>query len=437
MTAVKNADAWAHEAAKLADKAKSILGQSEISAEDEAQFHKLRDAANEAFNRSEAMVELSNMKEKAIAQFSATNTEQTKADHSLDTHGGFKNLGEFFRSVFHLRTNHVSDDRLHWFNDGDGNRSVQISSMKALAENTGATGGVLVPAEFDNRLLSLMENEAIVWPRAERIRMERRTIDIPVVDQTGTTVGTPSWFGGVTGSWVGEATQLDEESPTFRSITLEAQMFAVYTRVSEQLLSDSAQSLEDFLMGSKGFPGLLMWRTDRAFLRGDGVAKPQGIIGSGAAITIARAGAGAVAYADLTDMLTNFLPSGNGVWVAHQSIMNELLQMTGPAGNVSFLWGSAVTGVPNTLLGLPIIFTDRVPILGTEGDIGLYDMSYYLIGDRQMTTVDVSKDERFQWVQTSFRATMRVDGKPWLSAPLTYEDGSTTVSPFVVLTDAS
>jgi hypothetical protein len=27
----------------------------------------------------------------------------------------------------------------------------------------------------------------------------------------------------------------------------------------------------------------------------------------------------------------------------------------------------------------------------------------------------------------------RVDGRPWLSAPITYRDGVTTVSPFVIL----
>jgi regulation of enolase protein 1 (concanavalin A-like superfamily) len=29
----------------------------------------------------------------------------------------------------------------------------------------------------------------------------------------------------------------------------------------------------------------------------------------------------------------------------------------------------------------------------------------------------------------------RVDGQPWLNAPLTYQDGTTQVSPFVTLTD--
>lgn len=436
---IRNADDWAQEGKQLTDEALAILQQPEISAEDEEVFHRKRDAAGAAFDRSDAMQELNTMKAKAIAELEGQNSPapQDAPLSNTDDLDGFKDIGHFLRSVYHFRRNQIGDERLKWFDDGDTNKTVSIGSTKALAESTGATGGVLVPAEFQNRLLSVMENETIVFPRAEIIRMSRRTITIPVLDQTGTTSGTPSFFGGMLGYWVGEAQQLTETQPAFRNITLEAHMLAAYTRVSEQLLSDSAQSLEDFFMGSKGFPGILGWMADYAYLRGDGVAKPTGIIGHAATLTHARAGAGAVAYADLTGMLTKLLPTSNPVWVIHQTVLDQLLQMSGPSGNPAYLWGSATAGVPQTLLGIPLIKTDRVPTLGTEGDVGLYDLSYYLVGDRRMTTVDVSQDERFQWVQTSWRATTRTDGKPWLSAAITYEDGSTAVSPFVTLTDAA
>lgn len=435
MPNVRNADDWANEGLQLNKDAIAILeNPEEMSAEDIEHVQKLRDGAGEAFDRSQLMRDMQDEKAIAIAQFKEQDeNKQTKdAKNQLDIRNEFKSFGHFLRAVNNIRNNGYGDDRLKWL-DGVTNQVFSVPDIKALAENTGATGGFLVPAEFANRLMSVLEGDTIVFSRAEIIRMSSRTITIPVVDQTNTTSGTAPWFGGMVASWIGEGSTMAESDPAFRDLTLNAHELSVYTRVSNQLLDDSAQSLEDFLTGDRGFVGLFAYTTDRAYLQGDGNGKPLGVISSGAATTATRAGGNLVDYTDLTEMLTNFLPSGRGVWVAHQTVLDQLLQMAGPSGNPVYLWGSPAAGVPNTLLGMPIEFTDRVPTLGSLGDIGLYDFSFYLIGDRQEITIDSSAHERFQQNQTSWRAIMRVDGRPWLSAPITYEDGSTTVSPFSLL----
>ena len=87
------------------------------------------------------------------------------------------------------------------------------------------------------------------------------------------------------------------------------------------------------------------------------------------------------------------------------------------------------------LMGMPVTWTEKLPLLGTQGDILLADWRYYIIGDRQATTIESTKFDRWRFDQTSWRVVHRVDGQPWLSAPLTYADGATTVSPFVILGD--
>jgi HK97 family phage major capsid protein len=89
-----------------------------------------------------------------------------------------------------------------------------------------------------------------------------------------------------------------------------------------------------------------------------------------------------------------------------------------------------------TLLNKPIIPIEQCEAPGSLGDIILADLSKYLIGDRQMVTIDASKHYRFRYDLTSWRAVHRVDGRPWMSAPITYRDGVTTVSPFVILDGA-
>jgi len=85
------------------------------------------------------------------------------------------------------------------------------------------------------------------------------------------------------------------------------------------------------------------------------------------------------------------------------------------------------------LFGYPVIFTEKTPTIGNAGDVILADMRYYLIGDRQATTIESTPYVQWQYDLTSWRAVHRVDGQPWLSAPLTLQDGTLQVSPFVIL----
>jgi len=85
------------------------------------------------------------------------------------------------------------------------------------------------------------------------------------------------------------------------------------------------------------------------------------------------------------------------------------------------------------LLGLPVDWTGKNPVLGTAGDVMLIDWSYYLLGERQGMTMEVDTSYKFAESQTAYKATMAVDGQPWLNSVITLMDGTTTVSPYVVL----
>jgi len=198
--------------------------------------------------------------------------------------------------------------------------------------------------------------------------------------------------------------------------------------------------LSDFLSGPLGFAGGVAWMEDYAFLQGTGAGQPLGIITAVNAptIVVARAVAGAIGIPDLANMRQHLLPSAQAVWVVTQSAMAGMIQLAGPAGNPAYWWmPSGQDGVPDRLLGLPVYWTEKLPLLGVQGDILLADMRYYLIGDRQATTIESTKYDRWRYDQTSWRVVHRVDGQPWLSAPLTYQDGATTVSPFVILGDVA
>ncbi len=352
----------------------------------------------------------------------------------------FKHFGEFLMAAKIASERHIYDARLVYVDDL---HTISATDEKALAESIGASGGFLVPLEQSSILLGLLGEGSIVRQNATVMRMTRRQMTIPIVDQTSAVAGQPAWFGGMVASWTEEAGQKGESDPQFRQLGLTAFKLVVYTRVSDELLDDSATSLSDFLMGPMGFPGAIRWQEDFTFLRGTGAGQPLGVVPAPGTITVARQvagpGAAAITFTDLTNMMENFLPSGdggsggNGRWVFSTTAKAELLRLQGPDGNPSFIWANAIDGAPNRLLGHPVSFTEKLATIGNVGDALLADFSFYIIGDRQNTTIDSSIHERLRNDQTTWRAVHRVDGRPRLSAPITLQDGTAQVSPFVIL----
>lgn len=347
--------------------------------------------------------------------------------------GQFKTLGEFLKAVHSAGVSKKHDPRLVWYED----EAPTPGESKDLAEGDGATGGFLVPSEAQINPMSIAAEQSFFWNRATRIPMRRRSIEIPVLDQTGTTAGQPHWFGGIQAYWAAEASEMSNSDPAFRQITLTAHELIAFTRASNTLLADSATSLEAFFNSPLGFNGAMSWMFDYEAINGTGVGKPTGFLNSGATITVPRATAGTVEYPDLLNMLQKFLMTGGqGMWLASQSLLSTLAQINGPSGNPSYVWLSdASGGIPARLLGMPIYFTEKMPLIGTAGDLALVNAPYYLVGDRQAITIESTQFEQWKFNKHSWRAVARVDGQPWLSAPLTLQDGTSQLSPFVILGD--
>jgi HK97 family phage major capsid protein len=80
-----------------------------------------------------------------------------------------------------------------------------------------------------------------------------------------------------------------------------------------------------------------------------------------------------------------------------------------------------------------LFITEKLPAVGTAGDIVLMDPSLYVIGDRQQLEVAASEHVNFLKNQMTWRVVERLDGQPWMDKYITLQDNSTTVSPFVVL----
>lgn len=432
-------------AGRLYNDAEAILTNPESTAEDKAKVPAMLEDAKKAKAEAFQLKEIEAHKAEILERKPAT-PEGDKAASPARTADKFANMGEFWLAVANagnVKNHYPLDRRLRTFNDKDEPAHSKEHGGQAgwedkatMVENVGARGGFLVPTEFLPQLQAVNPMVNVVRSRATVIPMRRRSIQIPVLNQTGTTAGQGHWFGGIVSYWMEEGGTKTQADATFRQVELVAHKLINYTRSSDELLDDSAVGLDAFLRGPLGFSGAIDWHEEYAFLRGTGAGQPLGVVNAGATISVAATAnppAPGSLYGDLVNMLESFLPGANGVWVVNQRHMSDLLTMNGPSANPSYLWGNAVAGQPNTLLGYPVIWTEKLPAPGSAGSILLADFRYYLIGDRQATTIDSTNIERFQYDETSWRAVHRVDGQPWLSAPITLTDGTAQISPFVIL----
>lgn len=312
-------------------------------------------------------------------------------------------------------------------------------TLKNAAASSGepASGGFLVPEAFRAELLSLSLEQSVVRPRARIVPMETSRVVYPYIDDTSHAANV---FGGVQGYWTPESGGMIDVAATFGRLALEAWKLTAFANVPNELIADSAISFEAFIRST--FPQALAYFADVAFLSGNGAGQPLGILtaGNAARVSVAKEtgqAADTIVWENIVKMYSRMLPQslGSAVWVVSPDVFPELATMAlsvGTGGGPVWL-SNGVGGPPATILGRPVIISEKVENLGDQGDINFIDFSYYLVGDRQAMTVTSSEHFRFQNGETSFKFVERLDGRPWLQSALTPRNGGPTLSPFVTL----
>lgn len=317
------------------------------------------------------------------------------------------------------------------FNPTDPRLEFQDMTQRAQSMGTGTKGGFMVPKQFLDTLYSVKPGEAIFRPRAQVLPAGSppdSSITIPTLDQTAA----QNVYGGMAMVWISEAGTKPETDINLREVELTPKELAGTVVATDKLLRNAA-AFSGLLTGM--MRKALIGAEETAFYSGNGVGKPLGILNSPARKNYTRATANQISYADVVGMFAIVKMGGPLVWIASQTIIPQLMNMTDPGSGGTVIWQqSAREGMPGTLFGIPLMFHERSVALGTTGDLILCSLDYYLIKPGSGPFVALSEHVYFTTNKTVFKIFTNVDGQPWLSAPLPLE-GSTanTVSPFIVL----
>ena len=352
---------------------------------------------------------------KAAIEESGLKDVERKVGGPGETPGSsFKSFGDFLCTV----KNNPTDARL-----------------KALSEGTDTAGGFTVPEEYRKGIEVRALEREIIRPYATKIPMATDTLNYPVIKDTS---HASSVFGGIVAYWTEEAGTMKATTPTFGRVKLITRKLSGFTYASDEFLEDTAAALESMLV--EQFGKAIAWYEDYAFINGSGVGEPLGILNSGAMIYPTRATANKIAMEDLGQIMARIYPESlytpSTIWIANSAILPQLITLASTSVTWIALSGGATQKLPVALFGMPLLFTEKVPTLGTSADIGLYDLSYYLIGDRKGLKINRSEEYRFATDETTWRFVKRADGQPLVDSAFTPKAGS-SMSPFVALSAAT
>lgn len=313
----------------------------------------------------------------------------------------------------------------------------------AMSESSGSAGGYLVPLDYSTLLLAAVDENSFVEPRATVLPMSSLETACPTVDfTTANSAGTGPFFGGIRFVWgqsgvVGSTpndTTLTENEPRFRQARLKACDLIGQLVVSNQYISDLSPEGEAALMAL--FGRAAAWYKEFAFLQGQGSSnqQPVGILNSGTLLTVSpRATSSHIAIADIASMSAKMIPFGwnHSIWACSPSCLADVLKIAGFVPNEDPL--GTEQGCAGSLMSRPLFVTEKLPAMGTKGDILFFDPSLYVIGNRMDVLIEASPHPLFSSFQTVFRVWLRVAGQPLTDGIITLADGSSTASAFVAL----
>lgn len=261
-----------------------------------------------------------------------------------------------------------------------------------LSVGADADGGYLVPEEYDNRLIDVLEENNVMRMLGTKITTSgQHKINIAATKPAA--------------AWIEEGGTLDFGEAKFEQIILDAHKLHVAIKVTEELLYDNAFNLENYIVTQ--FGKALANAEEDAFLNGDGSGKPTGIF--------AETGGGKVAATATTlnaDDVINLVYAlkrpyrKNAKFIMNDKIISVLRTLKDSTG--AYIWQESYqNGEPGRLLGYEVYTSAYAP----TNAIAFGDFSYYNIGDRGTRSFAELKELFAGNGMVGFVSKERVDGK--------------------------
>jgi HK97 family phage major capsid protein len=306
-------------------------------------------------------------------------------------------------------------------------------------EEDGSLGGYMVPEEFHSQILSVVNENAQLYPLVNKFPVQQPRGYWPALDQFAAPtagVGDSAYAGGLTADSIGEGSAGTETNVSFKQLEYNLNKIGNYVPVSNELRDDTGRLIEALL--TRLFGLVMANKKDYSILRGTGSNEPLGVLSAtGANIGITPDTNSTFGISDAVEMLSRFKPIGKSpIWVMHRGMLPDL-QANFQAGTAGMDFIQPREGIPVSLLGYPVYFSEHSPQDDNSGCVVLMDPSAYAWFEKGGMVVDFSPHVNFKTDEVVWKFKERYDGMPWVTSQITLADpnGGYTVSPFVYFND--
>ena len=137
--------------------------------------------------------------------------------------------------------------------------------VRTMAESSNSAGGALVPDVMVAQLIRLVDTYSVWASSMQQVPMASDTVIFP------------KRVSGVTANWTGENAEISTSDPAVNQVQLVASKLTVGTKVSNEVLADSAIALGDFI--TEEFATAISGKLEAAAVAGDGTSTYGGVYG--------------------------------------------------------------------------------------------------------------------------------------------------------------
>lgn len=304
--------------------------------------------------------------------------------------------------------------------------SKMFSPQAVNNEGTNTQGGYLVPEEFLNTMISLVEKQGVFRRKSTLVPMTRDRIVMP------------RDTAGLTAYPVGESAAGTESTATWDQISLVPTKWMVLTRMTTEVDEDSVVSIGDWLMGKIALA--FATAEDSAGFNGDGTSTYAGIVGLknalGASCKVTQGTSNTWAAQVLADINSlqskqpDFIQGMQNEFYANKAYYHNVLARLAFAGggNTAVIIRDGIA--EGQFFGAPVNFVSALPkvtattgIMAYYGDLGAATK----FGDRRKieisTSMEASVGGQSMWErdQIGIKGTERFD-------IVVHERGTTTAA---------
>ena len=242
--------------------------------------------------------------------------------------------------------------------EDDGLRGLEVEA-KSLSTAVNSDGGYLVDPQTAELVKSVLNSTASIRAIASVVNVEANSFDV-LIDHTDVGAG-----------WADEASATAETAtPSIDRISIPLHELSALPKASQRLLDDSAFDIEAWLAGR--IADKFARAEADAFINGDGVDKPRGILDHGVVENaswswgnigyVASGTAGTVDGDAIVDLVYALGAQyrANGAFVMNSKTAGTIRKLKD--GDGRFLWSDGLAaGEPARLMGYPVLIAEDMP----------------------------------------------------------------------------